>query len=65
MIELSAALTKEDGLVIGEIGSVLVALGIAAFIASKIRFSAVPIFLLAGLFFGSGGIVALNLSYDF
>ncbi len=65
MIELSAALTKEDGLVIGEIGSVLVALGIAAFIASKIRFSAVPIFLLAGLFFGNGGIVALNLSDDF
>lgn len=65
MIELSAALTKDDGLVIGEIGSVLVALGIAAFIASKIKFSAVPIFLFAGLFFGNGGIVALDLSDDF
>ncbi len=65
MIELSAALTKDDGLVIGEIGSVLVALGVAAFIASKIKFSAVPIFLFAGLFFGNGGIVALELSDDF
>ena len=65
MIELSAALTKDDGLVIGEIGSVLVALGVAAFIASKIKFSAVPIFLFAGLFFGNGGIVALDLSDDF
>ena len=65
MIELTAALTKDDGLVIGEIGSVLVALGVAAFIASKIKFSAVPIFLFAGLFFGNGGIVALDLSDDF
>jgi CPA2 family monovalent cation:H+ antiporter-2 len=65
MNELAATLTKEDGLVLGEIGSVLIALGIASFLASKIRFSAVPIFLLAGLFFGNGGIVELNLSDDF
>lgn len=65
MKEIAASLTREDGLVLGEIGSVLIALGIAAFIASKIRFSAVPIFLSAGLFFGNGGIVELNLSDDF
>lgn len=64
-MQIAAALTPEDGLVLGEIGSVLIALGIAAFFASRFRFSAVPIFLCAGLFFGNGGIVELNLSDDF
>ena len=64
-MELAAALTREDGLVLGEIGSVLVLLGVASFLASKFRFSSVPIFLGAGLFFGNGGIVELNLSDDF
>ena len=64
-MQIAAALTPEDGLVLGEIGSVLIALGIAAFLASKFKFSAVPIFLCAGLFFGNGGIVELNLSDDF
>ena len=65
MNNIAANLTREDGLVLGEIGSVLIALGIGAFIASKIRFSAVPIFLSAGLFVGNGGVVGLNLSDDF
>jgi CPA2 family monovalent cation:H+ antiporter-2 len=65
MYELAASLSKEDGLVLGELGSVLVGLGIAAYIASRIRLSVVPIFLLAGLFFGNGGIVALDLSDEF
>ncbi|MFM7873206.1 MAG: cation:proton antiporter [Actinomycetota bacterium] len=64
-MQLAAQLTPEDGLVLGEIGSVLIALGIAAFFASRLKFSAVPIFLCAGLFFGNGGIVELNLSDDF
>ena len=64
-MQIAAALTPEDGLVLGEIGSVLIALGIAAFFASRFRFSAVPIFLCAGLFFGNGGIFELNLSDDF
>ena len=65
MYELAASLSKEDGLVLGELGSVLLGLGIAAYIASRIRLSVVPIFLLAGLFFGNGGIVALDLSDEF
>ena len=65
MLELAASLSKEDGLILGELGSVLVGLGIAAFFASRIKFSVVPIFLLAGLFFGNGGIVSLELSDDF
>ena len=64
-MELAAALTPEDGLVLGEIGSVLVLLGVASFLASKFKFSSVPIFLGAGLFFGNGGIIELNLSDDF
>ena len=64
-MEFAAALTPEDGLVLGEIGSVLVLLGVASFLASKFKFSSVPIFLGAGLFFGNGGIVELNLSDDF
>lgn len=65
MHELAASLSKSDGLVLGEIGSVLVGLGIAAFVASRIKFSVVPIFLCAGLFFGNGGIASLSLSDDF
>jgi CPA2 family monovalent cation:H+ antiporter-2 len=64
-MELAAALTPEDGLVLGEIGSVLILLGVASFVASKFKFSSVPIFLGAGLFFGNGGIMELNLSDDF
>ena len=65
MLEFAASLSKEDGLVLGELGSVLIGLGIAALIATRIRLSVVPIFLLAGLFFGEGGIVALELSDEF
>ena len=65
MLELAASLSKEDGLVLGELGAVLIGLGIAALIATRIRLSVVPIFLLAGLFFGEGGIFALELSDDF
>jgi CPA2 family monovalent cation:H+ antiporter-2 len=65
MTELAAALSQEQGLVLGELGSVLLGLGIAAYIASKIKFSVVPIFLVAGLFFGNGGLVDLSFSDDF
>ena len=65
MFELAASLSKEDGLVLGELGSVLIGLGIAALIATRIRLSVVPIFLLAGLFLGEGGIFALELSDEF
>ena len=65
MIEIAASLSREDGLLLGELGSVLIGLGIAALFATRIRLSVVPIFLLAGLFFGEGGIVALELSDEF
>ena len=65
MLELAASISKEQGLIQGELGSVLVGLGIAAYVATRFRISVVPIFLIAGLFFGTGGIVALELSDEF
>lgn len=65
MLELAASISEEQGLIQGELGSVLVGLGIAAYIATKIRISVVPIFLIAGLFFGTGGIFELELSDSF
>jgi CPA2 family monovalent cation:H+ antiporter-2 len=54
-----------DNLILLEIGGVLLLLGIVAFVATKIALSSVPLFLLVGLFFGTGGLVPLNLSGDF
>lgn len=54
-----------DNLILLEIGGVLLLLGIVAFVATKIALSSVPLFLLIGLFFGTGGLVPLNLSGDF
>jgi len=54
-----------DNLILLEIGGVLLLLGIVAFVAAKIALSSVPLFLLIGLFFGTGGLVPLNLSNDF
>ncbi|MFM8693829.1 MAG: cation:proton antiporter, partial [Actinomycetota bacterium] len=64
-MELAASLSRQDGLVLAELGSVLIALGVAAYIAAKIRLSVIPIFLFAGLAFGEGGLVALELSDEF
>lgn len=65
MHEIAASLSKQDGLLLGEIGAVLIGLGMAAFFATRIKFSVVPIFLAAGLFFGKGGVFSLSLSDDF
>lgn len=54
-----------DSLVLAEIGAVLIFLGLAALLATALRFSVVPIFLLTGLAFGEGGLVPLKLSDNF
>jgi len=54
-----------DGLVLAEIGAILIFLGLAALLATALRFSVVPIFLLSGLAFGEGGVVPLKLSDNF
>src|SRR2546421_8545150 len=48
-----------------ELGLVLVGLAILARLGSRWGFSAVPLYLLAGLAFGNGGLAPLRLSEDF
>ena len=48
-----------------EIGAVFVGLGFLAWLAVKLRISSVPLFLVAGLALGKGGIAPLNLSEGF
>lgn len=48
-----------------ELGLVVIGLAILARIASRWGFSAIPLYLLAGLSFGNGGLAPLNLSTEF
>ena len=48
-----------------EFGILLVGLRILARLAARFRFSAVPLFLLAGLAFGDGGLVPLGVDEEF
>lgn len=48
-----------------ELGSAVIGLAILARIASRWGFSAIPLYLLAGLGFGDGGLVPLNVSKEF
>lgn len=62
---LAASVDRSDGLVLGEIGFVLIVLGTVAFMTSKLRISVVPFFLLSGLVLGTGGLLRLELSDNF
>lgn len=48
-----------------ELGIVILGLGILARIASRLGLSAIPLYLLAGLAFGNGGLVPLRFSEEF
>lgn len=48
-----------------EIGAILFALGLIGRLARALRLPVVPLYLLAGLFFGQGGVVKLTASEDF
>ncbi len=48
-----------------ELGLAIVGLAVLARLASRWGFSAIPLYLLAGLAFGKGGLAPLNLSQDF
>ena len=67
MIEPLLALggSAETALTLAEIGALLLGLGVIAFIAARIRFSVVPIYLLVGLLVGQGGFGLISLSQDF
>src|SRR5262245_38399765 len=48
-----------------ELGAVIVGLAILARLANRLGFSAIPLYLLAGLAFGKGGLAPLNISQNF
>jgi CPA2 family monovalent cation:H+ antiporter-2 len=60
-----AAASGDVALVFIELGAVIVGLAILARIASRWGFSAIPLYLLAGLAFGNGGLLPLNFSEGF
>ena len=60
------ALGHQDvSLVFIELGAAVVGLAVLARIASRWGFSAIPLYLLAGLAFGNGGLAPLNFSKGF
>lgn len=65
MSGLVLAASAETAVELVEIGGILLLLGIVAYSAARIGISAVPFFLLAGLLFGEGGIVGLEVSQGF
>lgn len=48
-----------------ELGGAIIGLALLARVANRWGFSAVPLYLFAGLAFGNGGVAPLNLSHDF
>jgi monovalent cation:H+ antiporter-2, CPA2 family len=48
-----------------ELGAAIVGLAILARLASRLGFATIPLYLLAGLAFGNGGLAPLNLSQEF
>ena len=48
-----------------ELGLVILGLAVLARFANRIGFSAIPLYLLAGLAFGNGGLLPLKFSEDF
>ena len=48
-----------------ELGAILLALGILGRVARWVHIPVVPLYLVAGLFFGQGGLVSLSASQDF
>lgn len=55
----------QTALTIAELGGLLLVLGVVAFLAARLKFSVVPLYLLIGLAVGQGGLGLLELSQDF
>lgn len=58
-------LIKSDSVLYIEIGVLLLFLGLIAFLAIKIKFSVVPIFLITGLFIGNGSLFDIKSSDEY
>ena len=61
----ASAGSPETAALLAEVGGALLALGLVAFLASRLKFSVVPLYLLMGLALGEGGIIPISLSEDF
>src|SRR5882757_8511578 len=57
--------TSDASLLFIELGSAIVGLALLARFANRWGFSAIPLYLIAGLAFGNGGLAPLNLSTNF
>jgi monovalent cation:H+ antiporter-2, CPA2 family len=62
---LAAAASEDIAVIFIELGVIILALGLAARFARWREFSPIPLYLIAGLAFGTGGVAPLNLSEDF
>jgi len=62
---LAAGASQQTAGLLAEVGGALLLLGIVAFIANRLKFSVVPLYLLIGLAIGEGGLVPLSLSEEF
>ena len=56
---------EDISLVFIELGIAIIGLALLARLASRWGFSAIPLYLIAGLAFGNGGILPLQFSEDF
>jgi monovalent cation:H+ antiporter-2, CPA2 family len=57
--------TAETALTLAELGGMLLLLGAVAFLAARVKFSVVPLYLVIGLLIGQGGFGVIQLSEDF
>src|SRR3954466_14003012 len=65
MLIALAAASGDVSLIFIELGAAIVGLAVLARLASRFGFSAIPLYLLAGLAFGNGGLLPLALRKDF
>jgi CPA2 family monovalent cation:H+ antiporter-2 len=56
--------THDFSLVLMELGAAVVGLALLSRLASRMALSAIPLYLLAGLAFGNGGLAPLSLAKD-
>jgi CPA2 family monovalent cation:H+ antiporter-2 len=64
LIAASSASVEQNAM-LAEIGGLLLVLGVAAFVATRFRFSVVPVYLIFGLALGKGGLFPVDLSEEF
>src|SRR3954469_15463046 len=65
MLLVLVAATGDVSRIFVELGILIVGLAVLARLASRWGFSAIPLYLLAGLAFGNGGLLPLNVSQEF